>query len=115
MLFVTYLEQFQTDLRCQLPVIMSTKRGCRGVNLNRQLMFTSYWKVTVLDSGALSQGCRNPRSQGDWANTICKVAPNVWWTSLENLLQVSLLGPRILWQLLVFWGENLCTSAVSHS
>jgi hypothetical protein len=52
----------------------------------------------------LNQGCRNPRCQVAVMNTFFMWAPNIFRSTVTDLLHVTLLAPRFL--------ENLCTPDV---
>ena len=49
------------------------------------------------------QGCRNLVCHVSMGTTFCMVVPNIYWSSVWNLLHVTILAPRMLWWLLDFW------------
>jgi hypothetical protein len=64
----------------------------------------------------LNQCCTNIVCQVTQATKICVVAPNVCGSSVWNLLYFTLLAPRILRWLPVFFGQflNPCSKHFSH-
>ena len=58
---------------------------------------------SVIVTLILTQSCKNHGRQVAMATKFCTVAPNICGSSVRDLLQVSLVVPRILWWLLIYW------------
>jgi len=73
----------------------------RNIKMNPKM----YHNPERLDN-SIQKGCINPRHQVSWVTKFCEGATNVCGSSPWNMLNVSLLAPKILKWLLDFW--KLC-------
>jgi len=72
-------------------------------NLRSVSTLYSLWKYCVLKLQSSGQGYTNTGSQDTGPTKFGLVVPNIYGSSVRNLLHIALLVPRILRWLLDFW------------
>ena len=89
---LTYLQVLNLTLNTWHLTVNSFTHSCRSFCLNAHFCGWSYH--------AFNTGAQNSRFKLAWKCKLCRVANNTCGPSLQNLLLVTLLAPRILRQLL---------------
>jgi hypothetical protein len=85
------------------PVYRSHTFGIIQYCLHNTSLSSSSYLIIMHQIKSATQACTNVGSQVAWVTKLCTVTPNMFRSSVQNLLHVTLLVPRALKWPLDYW------------